>query len=66
MKIKINDQDTEVELKDTETPQVIKLNNTESSWGITIEIVSVYRGDIYDDTCISELKFIADNSRLKQ
>ena len=48
----------ELELADYYGAQTLYLSHPVSASSVTIEIVSVYPGDQFEDTCISELMFI--------
>lgn len=46
-----------ITLKDIMTLQTFTLNTQQKISGLKIEIVSVYKGTLYEDTCISEIDF---------
>lgn len=60
-------------LKDTKEPQGIKLPKkwneyliSKDTYGIKFEILSVYKGTHFDDTCLSELKFSYKTDNIKK
>ena len=58
LNITINDQSANIELEDSMDPQVIRINGAESINEVRFEIVSVYSGDKYNDTCVAEVQFL--------
>ena len=58
MNITINGQSSNIEFEDSMDPQVIRINGAESVNEVQFEIVSVYSGDKYNDTCVAEVQFL--------
>ena len=51
-------QSSNIEFEDSMDPQVIRINGAESVNEVQFEIVSVYSGDKYNDTCVAEVQFL--------
>lgn len=60
LKIIIDGQSTTVELADTMDPQIIRLEGADGISQIQFEIVSVYSGNKYNDTCVAEVQFFCE------
>ena len=52
----VEDEDFPIELEDAMDPQIIKLDGVKECENISLEIVSVYAGSKYNDTCVSEIE----------
>ncbi len=60
MNVIIDGQSSNVEMADTMDPQVIHITGAEDVSQIQFEIVSVYSGDKYNDTCVAEVQFLCE------
>lgn len=60
LKIIIDGQSANIELADTMDPQIIQLVGATAFSKIQFEIVSVYTGNKYNDTCVAEVQFFCE------
>ncbi len=56
----VNGQPANVELADTMDPQIIRLEGADMVTEIKFEIISVYGGNKYNDTCVAEVQFFCE------
>jgi hypothetical protein len=52
-------------IKDTLDYQIIDLNKTVNTDSIVLEILDIYKGSKWNDTCLSELKFMHNNNEIE-
>lgn len=57
LNIIVDGQIANVELADTMNPQIIRLEGDETVSEMKFEIISVYNGSKYNDTCVAEVQF---------
>lgn len=61
VRIEVDGEIVELTLPDTMEPIVIMMNNLGYTDHVVMEILSVYRGSKYNDTCISEIMCLQEN-----